>query len=167
MNFEVVTVPTNQQEAFQQFVKTTTYACNAHYYGEENYTQSHPDSYENFLRQYDKSPYGQYAFIDMVTQIYLYRGVSADLRNEKFKTYYKFFPQINNSNLKIYYVAYLPMIVERVSGWNIKEKLDQFLKDQLIDEHPDISEALIAAAELYPRAKVEGLTNYAKVSTPR
>lgn len=89
------------------------------------------------------------------------------MRNEKFKTYYKFFPQINNSNLKIYYVAYLPMIVERVSGWNIKEKLDQFLKDQLIDEHPDISEALIAAAELYPRAKVEGLTNYAKVSTPR
>lgn len=166
-NFEVVAVPTAQQEAFQQFIKTTTYACNAHYYGGENYSQSHPDSYENFLQKYDKSTYSQYAFVDMVTQIYLYRGLPEALQNEKFRIYYDYFPQIDNGNLKLYYAAYLPMIVERVPGWNIRDKLDHFLKDQLIRQHPDISQALIAAAKFYPRVKVEGLTNYAKVSVPR
>ena len=164
-NFEVLEVPTAVQDAFNQYVKTTTYACNAHYFGENNYTQSHPDSYENFLRQYNDSPYSQYAFVDMVTQIYYRKGMPENLQNQHFKSYYEFFPKITNNNFKFYYAVYLPMVVQHTPGQQTKESLDKFLREQLVDEHPDLSEALIQAAKFY--TKVEGLKNYAKTAIPR
>ena len=164
-NFEVLEVPAASQLAFEQYIKTTTYACNAHYFGKNNYSKSDPNSYENFLQRYDNSPYGQYAFVDMVTQIYYQKGVPENVRKEKIKSYCDFFPQISSRGLKMYYAIRLPAMVQHLYPQQARENLDKFLRETLINENSDISEALISSTRA--SSKIKDLKNYAKASPPR
>ena len=165
VSFEVQTIDQANREALRQFVKSTTYACNSHYLGEDNYQSNHSDSYENFLKHYSYSPYSQYAFVDMVTQIYSHKGIPEPVRTKKFRSYYDYFPQIKNGGLKMYYAVHLPRVIKYIPGTDVKDSLDEFLRTQLVDENPDISNALIDAAKFY--TGVEGLKNYAKTAIPR
>ncbi len=157
-SFKVVALPQEEQEAFKQYVQASAYASNAHFWANNNYVASHKDSYENFLKRYPNSLFAQYAFVDMVKEIYTFAGPSQTSKANKYKEYIEFHSKIKKSNLKMDYLRGLPYYVSLLPSTNAKDHLDKVLY-KLKDEHPAYSKGLIRNAEL--RNKIKGLKNYA------
>ena len=162
-DFEIKAIPADQEQAFEQYVRSTTYA--GHSYrrgGGGSYSATHPDSYENFLKKYPNSSYSDYAFVDMVNQVYIYPDQGKEASIEKFNQYLNYFPNIEQSSLKMEYITHLPFCVNAMPGDNLRVELDRFLRDELSDEDIDLSTVLINVAKgMY---QVEGLRNYARTT---
>lgn len=165
--FEIKEVPADQKAAFEQYVKATAYAANTYRRGGKGtYSATHPDSYENFLQRYPNSFYSTYAFMDMVKEVYIYPIAGEQTSIEKFMQYATYFPHIEKSSLKMNYITFLPFTIANIPGNNLQGELDQFLRQELIEENPELSTALISAAGeiVY---QVKGLKNYAKETIPK
>ena len=158
-SFEVKPVPTEQQAAFDQYVKATTYAGHSYRRGGGNYSATHPDSYENFLEKHFKSPYSDYAFIDMVSQVYIYPVLGKEASITKFNQYIEYFSKIKRSSLKMHYITYLPSLISNIPDKDLKSELDRFLREELADQDSDFSTALIDISKW--RYQLEGLRSYA------
>jgi hypothetical protein len=159
--FKVLDVPLNEKEALQHYIRSTEYACKAHFYDERNYSAGHPDSYDNFLKKYPSSIYSNYAFLNMVTESYGYAqgGASLDERIKKFEEYLNYYPKLRNDNLRFLYVGYLPEFIKLIPGKDLMMELDNFLL-KIKDDNPEISDHLIRSAMFFH--KITGLTNYAR-----
>lgn len=155
--FKVIALPIEEKEAFKKYVQATVYACNAHFWAGKNYSSSHKDSYENLIKSHPNSLFAQYAFLDMVREIYSYAGPNESAKAAKFKEYISFYPNIKKSNLKMDYLRFLPEYVLKIPGVDTKKHLDKVLYS-LKDDHPAYSRGLIRNAEL--RHKIKGLKNY-------
>jgi hypothetical protein len=159
--FKVLNVPPNEKDAFQHYIISTEYACKAHFYGERNYSSSHPDSYDNFLKKYPKSIYSNHAFLNMITESYGYAqgGAPLDKRIAKFEEYMNYYPKLRNDDLRLLYAANLPEFIKLIPGKEIMKELDNFLLKVKYD-NPEISDMLIRSAMFHHH--ITGLTNYAR-----
>ncbi len=125
--FQVVSLPAQEKAAFFQYVNTTVYASNAHFWANKNYSASNPDSYENFIKSHPNSLFAQYAFVDMVREIYNYPGPSQAAKTAKYKEYFQYYPKLKKSNLKMDYLRFLPEFYSRIPGTDVKKELDAVL----------------------------------------
>jgi hypothetical protein len=159
--FKVLELPTKETEAFQRYIRSTEYACKAHFDGDRNYSAKHPDSYDNFIKDYPNSIYANHAFMNMITQSYSYAegGPSLAERITKFEEYLVYYPKLRNDNLRVLYSAYLPEFIKLIPGKDIKKGLDSFLL-KVKDENPEISDMLVRSAMF--NHQITGLTNYAR-----
>jgi hypothetical protein len=159
--FKVEAVPDKEQNAFRKYIQATEHAAKAHFDGDRNYSASHPDSYDNFIKDYSNSIYANHAYLNMVTESYYYAegGVTMTDRIEKFKEFAGYYFKLRNDNMKILYVAYLPMFLKLIPGKDVRKELDLFLL-KIKDENPEISDMLVSSASFY--YKIKGLTNYAR-----
>lgn len=159
--FKILKIETKEQQAFQRYVSATEYACSSHFYGDRNYSASHPDSYDNFIKDFPKSIYATHAFMNMMTQSYYYAqgGPSLNERVAKFKEYLNYYPELVKNTKKMDYISYLPKMITLIPGKDLKKELDSFLL-KIKDDNPEISDKLIRTAMF--RHNITGLTNYAR-----
>lgn len=156
--FEIKEVPSNEIESFKHYIETTEYACENHFWGTKKYSSKHPKSYENYIARFPESIYTEYAFIDMVQQIYSYYGPPEDEMIAKYNEFINFYPKINRVNNKMLYGILLPDVVKKIPGKNVPKEMDKFLF-KIKDEQAELSEITLNVAK---NKNIKGLKNYNK-----
>jgi hypothetical protein len=161
--FRIAALPAEEQEAFNRYVNSTSYAAKNHVKGDNNYSKDHPSSYENFLKDYPNSIFSNHAFINMVDQVYGYMS-STPLQKEMFKKYLAFYSDIRNNSIKMGFIKYVPEFINTIDKANAKSELDKYLK-KIEQENWELSNRLIRFSET--NLKIGGLVNYAKEAQDR
>jgi hypothetical protein len=159
--FKVLPVPDGEKTAFEKYIESSEYACNAHFDGNGNYSATHVLSYENFLQKFPNSVYSDHAYLNMVTESYYYAkgGPSISQRIEKFKEFLNYYGNIKNKQVKLEYIFWVPEFIKFVYPNDMHNQLDKFLKS-IKNEDPKLSGLLIILSE--ERHQVMSLKNYAQ-----
>lgn len=156
--FEVKSIPNNEKAAFDAYVRATEYAFENNFWNKKSYNPDSPDTYEHFINKFPSSVYSEYAFLNMMTEIYHYPIVNESIRQQRFNDFAdKFSTLKQRKNVQAAYVISLPSHMN-ASGGNLYSKMDSFLVS-IKKNDPILSKIVITISER--TFKIKGLKNYA------
>ena len=156
--FKVMALPNDETEAYQAFKEATVYTAKNYFKFENNYDPNNPGSYENFIKNYPSSIFVQYAYTNLVKEIYNYpNNIPSSIKGPIFYDYF-LTDKVNLSNLKLSKARAALKSLNAKDVKNPGQVIDRQLRG-LQNEDPAISDNLIEAAK--ERLKLKDLKNYA------
>lgn len=157
--FEVVSVPGSEKEAFHDYVKAFEYACISHpVYGDNSYSVSAPKSFETFIAKYPSSVYAQYAIHLSANWIHSYLSPNPSSLS-LIEDYLYNEDTFILPDLKVDKAFRTGVIVRSFEKHLDKEKAYDKVLKTLKKENPHVSEWLIKHGE--SSYNLKGLKNYA------
>ena len=158
-HFEVTPLPNEEQVAYEAFKEATIYTSKNHFVFDNSYNPQHPNSYENFIKNYPSSIFVQYAYSNLIEEIYNYpNNISSTIKDPIFNDYF-ISDKVDLPNLKVQKAkSAIKALSSKSINIDANEVIDKQLKS-LRNDDPAISDNLIVAAK--EKLKLNDLKNYA------